>query len=178
MATTVGAATITASLVIPQTVTPTNQLAAYAGVINEVLTRSFGAGTGAGKINKVLCKQTKALAGGATDQYDIVGGGLTDYAGNSIDMTKVKGILLANQSVTAAVISLGGGTDGAGNHALAGHLGNANDLIKLAPGAFVFYCVGTADGNGIAAAGGSTDVIAVIGDAALAAVYDLIVFGE
>ena len=71
-------------------------------------------GTGNGKADTRHVVEL-SIAAGATTTLDLVGG-VTDTYGNTLTFTKVKGLIVDNQSANAN-IRVGGGSDGAGTNA-------------------------------------------------------------
>ncbi len=134
-------------------------------------------GTGSGSANQVYADSNTILAG-ATNTVDLFAT-VTDVFGAILSFNIIKGIYFKNTSTTAAVMNLGGGSNGAGLNAFDTFVTSTADdgsevIIVRAGGAVMLW---TPDATGYACAAGS-DILGIKETATLAGSYDLVVVGE
>jgi len=138
-------------------------------------------GTGLDKANQVYSLEG-AVGAGAFADIDLVAT-VKDIFGDTITATSVKAFFVHNTSTTAAVLYVGGGTDGAGTAAFdtwirsaaVGGAGDGSEQVILPKNACQLIWNPTAAGYGIA---GGSDNLSIEGDAALAGTFNLMVICE
>ena len=141
-----GATIHAATTVLPQKVTVVTDgtmatslggdiITTLAEPIAESCNLSYGTGTGKVNLAPLISKQTLGL--GASVTFDLAS--YTDFVGNTVStMTKVKFIRIKN---TAAVATINVGGAVATQFIGAGFLAGATDIITLAAGQSVSFCV-------------------------------------
>ena len=112
-------------------------------------------GTGAGQCDRVWYGD-RTLAGGASENHDIVGG-LTDALGNAISFLKVKCIIVKNTAADGVDGEFGPVT--AGNGFGIGGVWKAAADKSIVPGGGYFFWY---DPNGAAAVAGTADLLTMI----------------
>ncbi len=134
-------------------------------------------GTGAGSANQVYADSDTIVAA-ATNTVDLFAD-VKDVFGILISFTRIKGLYFKNTSPTAAVMNLGGGSNGAGLNAFDTFLTStaadgSEAIIVRAGGAVMLW---TPDATGYVCGAGD-DILGIKETATLAGSYDLVVVGE
>lgn len=134
-------------------------------------------GTGATQVNQIFTKDDTILAG-ARNTYDLAGS-LSDAYGDTITFTRVKLLMVYNDSTTAARLRIGGGSDGAGTNAWDTWVtGNTPDggegPIVRAGGVLMIYAP---DATAYAVTAGTVDILAIEELDSLAGSYQLLIAG-
>ena len=134
-------------------------------------------GTGADQIDFVYA-DSGSLIGDADADYDLYGS-LSDVFGATINAARIKGIFFKNTSSTAAVINVGGGTDGAGTAAFDSWITStaadgSEAVIVRAGGGFMLYAP---DATAYVVTNTSADTLSLLETASLAATYELYLIG-
>jgi hypothetical protein len=131
-------------------------------------------GTGSDKANQVYMDSATLNASTRTT-YDLAAS-LTDVYGTTITFTRIKGIFLANTSTTAAVLAIGGGSDGAGTNAFVNWISAAAEEVNVrAGGCFMLWAP---DATAYAVTAGTGDILGITETAALASTFELGIIGE
>lgn len=130
----------------------------------EAFSTNFTNGTGSGQADLLLA-QTISLSSSGTQTFDLDAGTLLDPAGNALTFVKIKAIIVAHSSSSAAsAISIGGdfsSTAGIGTNAL---VAGGSNLI--------------ADPTGYTVTATSADVLTVVNaDASNTATFDIFLIG-
>ena len=136
-------------------------------------TDSLTHGTGADQVNQVWSDDGQVAIGVVT-QIDLVGS-LTDYYGNTISFTTIKGMLIHNNDATAT-LWVGGGTDGAGTNAFVNWIETAATHVIIPPGGV--FMLFTPDATGFACAGGSDILGLEESTGAATCDYEIVLLGE
>ncbi len=160
-------ATLVSSLRVQQTGPADHGGSTYK--IDEVLTKSFGAGTGAGQIDRVF-GDARTLSASATENLDLAGG-ITDAFGQTITFAKVRGLLISADAGNTNDVVVGG----AASNAFVGPFADASDKIKIAPGASVLI---TAPAAGWTVTAGTGDILLVAnGGSGTSVTYKIAIVG-
>lgn len=138
-------------------------------------------GTGSDQANKIYA-DTNTILAGARNTIDLAGS-VSDVYGDTITFTKIKGIILKNTSTTAAVLALGGGSDGAGTNAFdtwirsaaGGGAGDGSEQVLVRAGGFVMFY--TPDSTAYAVTAGTGDILGIVETATLAGSYEIAILG-
>lgn len=130
---------------------------------------NFSDGAGANQINTIW-QDTRQIAASGTDQIDLAGG-IADAFGNTLTLTKVKGIFIFAHSTNTNDLLVGGDAN-----AFVDWVSDATDVIVVRPGAF--FCLCNPNAAGYAVTSGTGDVLLVTNSAGSTVVdYDIILFG-
>jgi hypothetical protein len=140
------------------------------------LAKSFTYGTGDNQVDAYF-GDSHGMAADANKQYDLVGGE-SDPFGDTVSFSKIKAMVLRNTSdelgtPTAAILAVGGGTDGAGTAAWVNWVANASDIVNVPAGGMLII---TAPEDGFAIAGGA-DVLRVEEVASLQCQFEIAFLG-
>ncbi len=134
-------------------------------------TLSFTDGTGANQINAVW-QDSRNVAASTADDIDVAGG-LTDAFGNTLTLTKVKGIIVFSYAANGDNLKIGGDATAA----LINWVDDATDEIILAPGGM--FMIGNPSAAGYAVTATTGDILQITNvDSGAAADYDIILFGS
>ncbi len=115
--------------------------------------KRFTDGNAINKAETVAIISDSVTASG-TDSHDLSGGSITDAGGNAITFTKLKGLMLINNSTTAGdILELGG------NANAVPLFNGADNAIKVGPGGFVAWSDPSA--AGVAVTNSSADTLDV-----------------
>ncbi len=132
----------------------------------------FADGSGAGKAHQLWTSEARSIAASGNETLDL-NGGLTDAFGNSITLTKIKGILIKASANNANDVLVGG----AGSNTFVGLFGDATDVVKVKPGGLLLAVA--PDANGLPVVAGTGDQLKVANSGAgSAVVYDIAIWGE
>ena len=136
-------------------------------LLNQVISQSFGPGTGAEQSDLVFGPDKRTLAGGANESLDLNGGGLTDIFGNALNFAKVRGLVIQNLSATKT-FTIGNDASpfvflGAGTH-----------TVVLPPNGFLLL---VNQETGWTVTAGTGDKLKVANDAGAAADYLIYILG-
>ncbi len=130
---------------------------------------AFTDGAGANQINTFWQDQRTIVASG-TDDIDFAGG-IADAFGNTLTLTKWKGLFIYAAAANTNNVLIGG--DAA---ALVGWVGNANDVISVQPGGM--FCLVNPNSAGYVVTGTTADILQIANSSSGTPVtYDIILFG-
>ena len=127
----------------------------------------LASGTGSSQADLIF-HDTRSLADGASEDLDLAGV-LADAFGATLTFAKVKALIIKNNSATQT-LSVGG----ASANQFVNWVGDATDIIKIAPSGF-FALTGPLAGYVVTAATG--DKLKVANSAGAGATYDIIIIG-
>lgn len=131
---------------------------------------SLSFGTGAGKANKIHCKQ-RTVAGSSNDDIDLAGG-LTDVEGNALTFTKIK--LIAIQIIDpdwTKYLIVG---PGAASNTFNGPFGGTNPTLAV----YSYQDFIKNDANGWTVTAGTGDILRITNGTGTSTTYLLLVAGE
>lgn len=133
------------------------------------LNTSFTDGTTDGKADKIWSDQ-RTLSASASDSLDLAGG-LTDAAGATVTIVKVKAIVIKAASGNGADIVVGG----AASNTFTGPFGGATHTVAVKPGGMLVLC---APNTGWTVTAGTGDILKVLnGSGSVSATYDITILG-
>lgn len=158
-------------------VTVTGTYSATVGGFSTTLPLSYGKsfalanGTGADQAQTVFAVQNVNIAASGSTTYDI-SGGVTDYTGATINLTKVRAILVYAYPGNTNTVNV----FGAGANAFVGCVGSTTDVVKVNPGSLLLLTA--RDSNGCTVTAGTGDLLKIAnGGAGTGVNFDLIVVG-
>lgn len=166
----VDAASLTSKLELTVTGTLTNPLdltTASAPMVSRTA-QNFANGVGASQAN-VLWSDSRTLTTGATEDIDLVGGGLTDAFGVAVAPAKLRSVVIVSATSNTTILTL------FGDVASPLILNTAATTFTLQPGGmFVATWPATA---GITVTAATADIIQVANAAGASATYSVIIIG-
>jgi len=140
------------------------QKVGYAPVCN------FSNGTGAEQANKYF-EDTRTLTASSTEDLDLYGG-LTDVFGNTLNITKIKFIIIRAAATNTNDVVVGG----AAGSPIVSLFGTATDKINLKPGTGI--CLFATDSTAYAVVTSTADLLKVANGGGTTSVsYDIIIGG-
>ena len=135
--------------------------------LEKVFEQLFTSGTGSGMAD-TLFHDERTLTDGSSEDLDIVGT-LTDLFKDTVNLIKVKALIIKNTSTTQT-LSVGG----ASATQFLSWVGSATDLVKIPPGGVMALY----NPAGYTAAGGTADKLKILNSAGAACIYDIIIIGS
>ena len=166
----VGAASLTSrvELLVRGTLTNTLDLVESTAPLASQRIQDFTNGVGANQAN-VIWSDQRTLTTGASEDLDLIGGGLTDAFGVAVAPAKLRAVVITSASANTTNLTL------FGDAALVLLLNTAATTVTLQPGGMYVYTAPATAGVTVTAT--TADIIQVVNAAGASATYNIILLG-
>jgi len=166
----VGAASLTSrvELLVRGTLTNTLDLVESTAPLASQRIQDFTNGVGANQAN-VIWSDQRTLTTGASEDLDLIGGGLTDAFGVAVAPAKLRAVVITSASANTTNLTL------FGDAASVLLLNTAATTVTLQPGGMYVYTAPATAGVTVTAT--TADIIQVVNAAGASATYNIILLG-